>query len=172
MSIEILVNNGIADSTKQPEVMEVVYNHPVTKQRGHYLLRRGAPQEVWDRKARRMKVVVPTDVEKLRDRGDGEQVFILGEGYWGANDFQEISEELAESRGRRRRNKPLMAPPAALIEEACRELELRQAQSFTNPDTGHRWVRPSIGLLVPRSAQWANALAEQSKRDWRTGRSI
>lgn len=165
------VKDGIADSVKHPESFNVVQVHPVTKRKGNFLIRRGAPREVWDRKARRMTTVVPTEVEEL-PQGDGEQVFIFGEGYWGEDDFAEIADELAESRGKRRRNRPLMAPPAELIHEACREIELRDAEEYVNPDTGHKWVRPSQGLLIPRNAAWAHALAEQCKRDWSTGRSI
>lgn len=161
---EILIKDGQSESLKHPESYREVGVHPVTKQRGRWAVYEGEPVEVWDKKAHKMVWVRRTRVEALPDVDDGSTVIVIASGGMGIRDFEEMSEELAETRQRGRRNRPLFAPKAAIVEEACTEIRLRNQDSYT---VGNQtFTRPEVGLLIPRNAEWAKALAAESRREW------
>lgn len=160
---EILVRSDGAQALKHPENYREVGVHPITKQRGRFAVRESKPVQIWDKAAHKMKWVRRVEVEALPERDDGSTVIVIAQGGMGAHDFEEISQELSESRKAGRRNRPTFAPRAALIEEACREIRLRGTDSY---QVGNQtFTRPSVGLLIPRNAEWAKRLAAESQRE-------
>lgn len=161
---EIILRSEEASSVKRPDTYSEVSVHPVTKRRGRFAVRLGKPVYVWHKKERRMKWIRRMDVEELPPARDDSVVLVISQGSMGVNDFPAISEELAAYRKKRRRNAPVLAPREELIREACREIRIRGEESWTVGD--HTFKRPAAGLLIPRNAEWARALALESQRPY------
>lgn len=163
---EIIVKEGWAESVQKPETVMEVSTHPVSGHKGRFVVRTGRPMQRWNRQKHRMEWVQQTEVERVDKAHDGAIFMLVNDGFMSSKDFDEMSQEAAERRGTQRRNKPLIAPKPSYIEEACKQVFLRDAESYTVE--GITFTRPSVGLLIPRNAEWAHAMAEESKAGWHT----
>lgn len=152
----------LLNAVRHPDSYQEVGVHPVTKQKGRFAVRKGKRVQVWNQQARHYEWRTPVEVEELPERDDGSTVVVISSGEMGERDFAAISEEMAEQRGKRRRNKPLFAPRPNLIEEACKQVRIKAADEYTVGN--QRFRRPEVGILIPRNADWAKRMALESQR--------
>jgi hypothetical protein len=120
--------------------------------------------QMWDKAQHRFRWVQHTEVEPLQE-GDGAVFVVANDGHCSVNDLRELSAEAAERRHLRSGNKPTIAPRADYIKEACDQLFFRNAVSWQVGEQSFH--RPSVGMLIPRDAAWANAMADEARREWR-----
>lgn len=162
----IITDKTFTDSVKHPETVLEVQTHPQTGHRGHFIVRTGKPVQRYNRQTRKNEWVQQHEIERIDKPSDGAIFMLVNDGYMSANDFEEMRLEAEERRQGHRRNRPLIAPKPSLIEEACKQVFLTNAETYeVNGITFHR---PSKGMLIPRNAAWAEAMAEESKTGWET----
>lgn len=157
---EIFVNNHIGETTNLPDVAIEVSIHPVTKRRGRWLVRTGKPVQVWDKKQNRLKWVRFSEVEPVINP-DGGTFVLIGAGEMSRADYQEVRDEATERRDRNRAESPTMAPPPDYIEEACKQVQLKDAEEWRVGS--HTFKRAGVKIYVPKDADAADTLAYAAK---------